>query len=180
MATIKITVDGIKPLLTHNPLGMFDVKGGKGNQIPSAEEEAERGTYRLADGSCAIPGVAFRGAILGAAGAWKGNRARSTMKSALAHIEIIEELVPLLHRDGKPIKDYAIDRRRAKIQKSGIIRSRPRFDEWSATFTVSFDELLVPKPNVLIEIANDAGQRIGVGDFRPQTNGWFGRFVVRQ
>lgn len=181
MAQLKITVDGIKPLLTHNPLGMFAAKGGKGNTIPSPEDEAEQGVYRLDDGTCALPGVAARGCLMGAAGAWKGARARSTMKSAISHIEVIEELIPLLYRDGRPIKEYAIDRRRVLLQKkTGIIRSRPRFDEWSMTFTIAFDELLIPKPEILIEIANDGGQRIGVGDFRPQTNGWFGRFVVRQ
>src|SRR5688572_12348628 len=172
MATIEITVDGIKPLLTHNPLSMFDDRSGKGNTIPSPEDEAEAGTYRMADGSCALPGVAFRESILAAAGAWKGTTARTRMKSQLSHIEISEELVPLLMRDGTPITSYAIDRRRVKIQKSGIIRSRPRFDEWSARFTIVYDDLLVPNPPVILHIANDAGQRIGVGDFRPACRGW--------
>ena len=103
------------------------------------------------------------------------------MKSAIAHIEVLEEIAPLSLRDGSPVNSYTIDRRRVLLQgKNGVIRARPRFDEWCAEFTVEYDDLLLPKPEILIEIANDAGRRMGIGDFRPQKNGPFGRFVVRQ
>lgn len=180
MATIKIEIEGIKPLLTHNPIGMQTPKNGKGSTIPEPEDEAEAGTYRMPDGTCGVPGSGFRAALLGAAGAWKGPRARSTMKSAIAHIEVLEEVAPLSLRDGTPIKSYIIDKRRVLLQgKNGVIRCRPRFEEWCATFTVEYDDLLLPKPEILIEIANDAGRRMGLGDFRPQKNGPFGRFAVR-
>lgn len=181
MATFRIEIEGIKPLLTHNPTAMQATKGGKGNQIPDPDDEAEAGTYRLSDGTCALPGAGFRAALLGAAGAWKGARARSTMKSAIAHIEVIEELAALTLRDGTPIKNYTIDKRRVLLQgKNGVVRCRPRFEEWCAAFTVEYDELLLPKPEILIDIANDAGRRMGIGDFRPQKNGPFGRFKVRE
>lgn len=182
MGQFKITIDGIKPLLTHNPAAMQSPKKGKGSasNIPEPEDEAEAGTYRLADGTCAFPGAGFRGALLGAAGAWKGPRKASTMKSVLSHIEVLEDLAPLCLRDGTLINSFTIDRRRAIVQRNGVIRCRPRFDEWSATFTIEYDDLLLPKPEILIDIANDAGRRMGIGDFRPQRNGPFGRFIVRQ
>jgi hypothetical protein len=176
--TIRITVDGIKPLLTHNPESMGgDTSAKRGSRVPEAEIEAENGVYRLPDGTCAIKGEAFRASLLGAAGAW--NAKRSTMKSHLAHVVVVEELIPLQRRDGKPIRDYVIDARRAIVQRQGIIRRRPRFDEWSATFSIEFDPVLIKSPEIIAEIMADAGNRMGVGDYRPQKNGPFGRFCVR-
>jgi hypothetical protein len=181
-ARMRFTVIGIRPLMTHNPVGMMDKGPGgvKGSRIPEAEAEAEAGVYRMEDGTCALKGESFRWAILGAAGAWKGAK-RSTMKSVLAHIVVVEDLVPLLCPDGTPIKDYVIDRRRAIIQGQGIIRCRPRFDEWMARFTVEFDQQLVKLADskIIADILADGGQRKGVGDYRPECDGTFGRFQVR-
>jgi hypothetical protein len=178
MRRIRIIVDGRSPLLTHNPASMGTApEVGKGSRVPKAEDEAEAGTYRMQNGAFALKGESFRATILGAAGAWKAKR--SSMKSALSHITVCEELVPLQYRDGTPIKSYAIDARRAIIQRQGIIRRRPRYDEWSCCFTVEFDPNLVVDPKLICDILSDAGGRIGVGDYRPQKNGWFGRFSVR-
>jgi hypothetical protein len=179
-AQIGIHVVSIKPLLTHNPESMGSGAGAKkGSRVPDADVEAEAGTYRLSDGTCAIKGECFRGAILLAASAWKGPR-RSSMAGELAHIVIAEELIPLVHYDGKPIKDYAIDARRAIVQKQGIIRHRPRFDEWACEFTIEYDPLLIRNPKLIVDILQDAGNRIGVGDYRPARKGFFGRFLVKE
>jgi hypothetical protein len=180
VARVIITVDGIKPLLTRNPESMgVEIGPGKSSRIPEAEVEAEAGTYRDADGVCCIKGEAFRGALLGAASAWKG-KARKTMKSVLSHVVVIEDLIQLRRRDDSPITDYAIDARRAVIQRQGIIRRRPRFDEWSCTFTIEYDPLLIPEPKLIIDVMQDGGNRIGVGDFRPACYGPFGRFRIRE
>lgn len=177
-ARIRIVVDGRTPLLTHNPASMNVVaEAGRGTRIPEAEVEAEAGCYRMEDGSLAIKGESFRASLLKAAGAWKMKW--STAKSRLSHVVVVEELIPLQRRDGSQITDYAIDARRAIVQKQGIIRRRPRFDEWSCEFTVEYDPALVLEPKLIIDVLADAGGRIGVGDYRPDRNGWFGRFTVR-
>lgn len=180
---LRVIVDGMTPLLTHNPQSMGTSKApSKGSRIPEPEVEAEAGTYRLEDGTCAITGAAFRESLLEAAGAFRGPK-RTSMKSLLFHIAVEEELIPLKLRDGTPIKNYEIDKRRAIVQGQGIIRCRPKFREWSAEFTVVYDSLLVREPKLIIEILNDAGNRIGVGDYRPGTSkrghGTFGRYQVR-
>ena len=60
MALFRVVFIGISPLMTHNPASMQTQRRGKGKEIPSPEVEAEAGTYRLEDGSCGIPGIAFR------------------------------------------------------------------------------------------------------------------------
>jgi hypothetical protein len=177
---LRVIVDGVGSLLTHNPASMSVSSGSdamKGGRIPMPEDEAEAGVYRLEDGTCGIRGDAFRASALAAAGAWRMKK--STARTRLAHMVVIESIIPLCRKDGKSISDYAIDGRRAIIQKQGIIRHRPRFDEWSATFTIEYDPVLVPDPKLIVDIFADAGGRIGVGDYRPARNGWFGRYRVR-
>lgn len=54
-----------------------------------------------------------------------------------------------------------------------VIRCRPIFTEWSCTATALINPTVL-SPEDLFEIAADAGQMIGVGDWRP----WHGRFSV--
>jgi hypothetical protein len=172
---IRILVEGRCPLLTHNPASMYaTAETKKGGNIPKPEDEAEAGTYRTEDGTCAVTGEGFRASLLAASSAFKIPKKRYSARSVLEHITVVEDLVPLMRYDGTPIRDYAIDARRAIIQGNGIIRHRPRFDEWRCTFTIEYDPLLWPNVKVLIDILADAGQRKGVGDYRPR----FGRFGV--
>ena len=101
------------------------------------------------------------------------------MKSRLSHIVVIEELVQLIDPDdGTPLASYVIDARRAIVAKQGIVRRRPRFDKWGARFVIEYDPILVTDAKLIVDIAADAGGRIGVGDFRPSRNGWFGRYDI--
>jgi hypothetical protein len=181
MAEYTLHIMSLSPLLTHNPASMAIPKavGTRGSNIPLPEVEAEAAVYRLADGQCAIPAIALRSAIIEAAGAWKAAGRRSSMKSVLSHIEVMDELLPLWNPDdGSPLTSYAIDRRRVRVQRAGVMRARPRFEHWGTTIILGYDEVLLTQPDIIREIANDAGRRFGVGDYRPQTKGWFGKFTV--
>ena len=57
------------------------------------------------------------------------------------------------------------------------MRHRAMFNDWELSFSLTLDtEVITPK--MLRQIVDIAGKRIGLGDFRPQTKGQFGRFVV--
>ncbi len=54
---------------------------------------------------------------------------------------------------------------------------RPRLDQWSFSFTLDIDTTVFD-PKLIRSVVDDAGKKIGLGDFRPQRKGPFGRFVV--
>lgn len=172
---IRIIVVGKVPLLTHNPESMNVVaEAKKGGRIPPPEVEAEAGAYRLPDGTCAGRGEGYRLGLLGAGGAWKIKRLSA--RSILAHVIVVEELLPILRLDGTPVSDYVIDARRAIVQGQGIIRHRPCFNEWMMIPTFEYDPVLINnKPELIVDILADAGNRFGVGDYRPR----FGRYNVK-
>jgi hypothetical protein len=58
-----------------------------------------------------------------------------------------------------------------------ILAYRPMFEDWKLAFEVELDTSII-NAKLLRQIVDDAGKRIGLGDFRPSTKGPFGRFVV--
>jgi hypothetical protein len=178
-AQLRITVEGITPLLLHNPAGMSGATKGpqKGERVFDPKEEAERGTYRLETGQLAIPGAHFRGALLLAAGGWKKAKGRGSIRANMAHVTVAEDLIGLVDHNGQPLTTYDIDTRRAIVQRSGILRSRPKLNLWRAIVTFNFEEKMIT-PNLIVGVLADAGNNQGVGDYRPNKNGPYGRFKI--
>ena len=57
------------------------------------------------------------------------------------------------------------------------MRHRARLEEWEVKCSLEIDEEILPVKDVH-QILNDAGRRAGMGDFRPQKGGPFGRFQI--
>lgn len=54
---------------------------------------------------------------------------------------------------------------------------RPRIDKWSLSFTLDIDTTVFD-PKIIRLVVDDAGRKIGLGDYRPARKGPFGKFVV--
>ena len=180
---LTYTIEWLSPLLLNNPRGMLQQSGSapaKQRRIPTPEEEAEGGAYRTAEGIIAVPAIAVRNSMITAA-AFK-YKTRS-WKGFVSHIEIRPaELLPLYDSQDEPVTQYEIDLRRCVIKGRGsVARARPLIREWRANFTFLADTSMLPhdKPRELIkQFLVDASARIGIGDYRPEKTGWFGRFTV--
>ena len=61
------------------------------------------------------------------------------------------------------------------VQRNRILRTRAKFDEWSCTFAVEADDELVDKDQLEAWL-DIGGRRIGLGDWRPEKSGNYGRF----
>ncbi len=58
-----------------------------------------------------------------------------------------------------------------------VARRRPVFKNWSLKFNIEYDEDEL-SASTIKEILDYAGTRVGIGDFRPEKGGPFGRFMV--
>jgi hypothetical protein len=172
--TIKVKIKGTGVgLLLHNPAAMGASNGGK-KVIPTPEQEAKAACYYMEDGeTIAIPGWNLFRALVKAAAPFKDGKT-SMSRIVAGGVSVEPEMVSF------NTKTYAIDRRRAVVQRQGILRSRPLLKNW----TLDFD-LLVNEEDVSAKafptlrlICEDAGRRVGIGDFRIEKNGPFGKFVV--
>jgi hypothetical protein len=182
MRVHEIEIEGLQPLLMHNGNGMRIENGGKVRRIPSPEEEAKAGEYRLPNGDLGVPTIALRKCLLLASKPWKVEKTR-LITLLYAHMQILpfDGMVPLL-REGQPIREYGIDTRRAVPRAQGAVsRSRPLIRlPWSLVFQVTWNDDILPRTfsETLAAIVQTAGQGIGLLDYRPEKGGWFGQFQL--
>lgn len=178
---IVFKITGLSPLLTHNPASMQQSNQGKLGQkyIPKPEEEAAAGCYKNDDGTFGLPSEAFRQSIVGSGGGASGRRIgkKSAASIVCAGVFTTEvRCILLLPTTWKPIKKYEIYTCRAVLRgREGILRSRPMFKDWGCKWPVEVDEDFIT-PEIVLDLLNISGKVAGVGDFRPQRKGTFGRY----
>lgn len=170
-------------MLQHNPEKTMGAGGPavglSKKKIPTPAEEAEAGTYRLPSGQLYIGALAFRSALLNAA---KGKRVgKVAAKGIIAGAVMPEgEVCPLEHPEtGAEVKDFEIFTCRAVVMQKGIMRSRPRINAWACELGLMVDVEAVDA-QVVADLLTEAGTRVGVGDFRPERGGIYGRFTVER
>ena len=182
METIHIHLNGLSPLLMHNPVG--SMTSGASTQklgrkkIPKPEDEAKAARYVLPDGNLYIPAIAVRNSLLTATKGLLINR-RSALPFISGGVLILDDVFPL-YRDGKPIggKEYTVDIRRAVVQTQGIMRARPKIElPWQLEAIFEYDKDIIDT-SVVRDVAERAGRTVGLLDYRVEKKGWFGRFAV--
>lgn len=171
MKKIRVKIKGVAPLLQNRFAveneGVNKSKGKKKVYVP--EEEAEKALYRTPDGEIYEPSEHVLGSLIRAAVNFKFE-GKKTFKDIIKGCLVIDDECLLL---GKTEWDE-IDTRAVVIQRARVLKWRPKFNDWELEFTMSIldDDLLAPQ--TLREILDCAGQRYGIGDYRPR----FGRFQV--
>ena len=180
----KVTYDivGIgNGLLTHNPEKMrnaqTDVTIGK-QKKPTPKEEAENGLYRDEKGIY-HPAVAFHRAMIRAC---SGKKVGKTSAKAVVSGAVLigqEKCYLVDPQTKKPLTKWEIDTRRVMVQRQGVPRSRPLFPVWATlvSFDINTDYV---SPAALDPIMTEAGSMVGVGDYRPEHTGPFGRFEAKR
>jgi len=179
MRKFNVVIKGLEPGLLVNrcPDTEEDAipKRVAGESNLSPEEEAERRLYKDEEGKYCFPALNIQQALARVASdfAIKG-RGRKTYKSLISYGVLIEpHLIPI-----NPQK-YVIDKRKVIIPRTGgrVDRYRPLFKNWSLRFNIILLEEQIPS-EILREVLRFAGVQNGLGDYRPQRGGPFGRFEV--
>jgi len=107
-----------------------------------------------------------------------GKKQLTTAKSSVLYSCFDIEGAEIEIRHSQPWK---VDTRAVRIPSTGgrILAHRPMFDDWSLAFVATLD-LNILTEKLLRDVIDDAGSRVGLGDFRPSTKGPFGKFKVTQ
>lgn len=185
-ATYTITGTGAG-LLMHSDAGLDPrnpilaeqraiTKKGTRNRTEAEQQELQRlefllGLYWAEETGPYLPAHMIEACLRDAA------KARKLGKEFSRSVMLAEDRIPLGYdgpRDKKALWDKGFyDARSVKVGQSRVLRTRPHFPDWSATFSVIFDPDHLD-PATIAWSVETAGQRIGIGDFRPR----FGRFVI--
>lgn len=185
---IKVTIKGVTPLLMNRWAADGDggdVTTGSGIRpnnpgagYGSPREQAEKAAYRdTKTGELFIPGTNILACIIEAGRFHKsGKRQMTTGETSIVTAGLmVQDIVCSLGT-----KDFEVDVRGARVPpKIGprINRCRPILHEWTLTFTLEVDESEF-KENVVRDLVDTAGKKVGLCDYRPQKKGPFGKFVV--
>jgi hypothetical protein len=181
---ISIRIEGITPLILNRFTDAAAEAASNGTR--SAIASTDRGTpleiatsklYHDTAGALCIPQPNLLRCLIEGGRFHKVGKAQVTTdkKSMLyACVDIEGAAIPLLHE-----QPWKVDTRPVRIPSTGgrILAHRPMFDDWALEFTMGLDIAIASK-KLMRDIVDDAGKRIGLGDFRPATKGPYGRFVV--
>jgi len=127
------------------------------------------------DGSFYMPSDHVLGALINAGNYMKakvGNSRKSMANIVAAMFSVSPEKIAI------PAFDE-VDKRSAVNRniKGRIIVIRPKWNEWQITFTLDIDDDTLTNETIL-SLLNYAGRYVGLGSFRPEHRGHFGRFSV--
>lgn len=183
MRGIKITVKGITPLLMNKFTDKAQLAASSGKRLSTVGEQepprvaAESVLHVNSKGAVIVPYDWIFGCLVNAGRYFKvGKRQLSTTKSSMLAgcMEINDPYFKLVNKGGWKVDTRPI---RNPVTGGRRLRHRPCFDDWSFTFEVQIDTDVVSL-NLFREVVDVGGRRVGVGDYRPDCRGPFGRFKV--
>lgn len=180
---VKAKVRGLSPLLLNRFTEDAEVAVSSGTRVSIRancelpREVAEKKLYKdKKSGDLYLPGNMIFAAIVAAGVFHKAGKSKmTTQKSSLipAGVAISELICPLT------CPGWEVDSRAVVNPSTGgrIMAHRPRFDDWECDFELDVDGSMFSEKTVRV-LVDDAGKKIGLGDFRPSRKGPFGRFSV--
>lgn len=187
MKTATYTIRGITPLLMHserlaNPFDPLtrELKALTGKRKKTEDDlhdiarvEYAGGLYFDNDTGIHLPGYNIFSALVGGGKLHK-------LGTAIRRAAIVSDEKVALDFEGPRDPDKLfddkrfVDMRSVRVGTSKVLRCRPIFRDWRATFTVLFDEAGIQRAD-LDRCLQAAGAMVGLGDYRPR----FGRFEVQ-
>jgi len=170
---ISIKVEGTTPLLM-NRFRDTQIEGKIKRRTGSMSDEELKEKLYLYDDKPHIPSVYFRNSIVEASKQFKivGKGKATYSKLVASTIEVNPEMI-LINGSYESFRIASVN----PSTKGRMMITRPRFNKWDAEFTLILNDDGVP-PEVMNEILEQAGRYVGIGDWRPQTKGVFGKFMI--
>jgi hypothetical protein len=188
MRKFKLQIVGVTPYMQHRmddkKLAEWEKSRGRiieNSDAATPEEKlAHFHSYIDENGLFYIPSSHFKQAFCNGGSFVKakvGNSSRSLKNIVAGQWRILEERIKFRKFD-------EIDSRSAvnKNVKARIMVHRPKWNEWRCEFTLILDD--DDKNKLTQETVNDiikyAGRYLGVGSYRPEHTGEFGRFELEK
>jgi hypothetical protein len=179
--SIEITIIGDSPLIMHrwdekSKKQMLDkqMKKTVHREAKNPEEQFQASIYHLDNGDFGFPADGFK------ASAVRGGKACGVVMTDAKGAFFVNGIYSKKEgRELVPIKGKLSMREDMVRLESGVadIHFRGQLEDWKATFTVSFNASVLSAEQI-VNMFQAAGFGVGLGEWRPQKNGMFGRFHV--
>lgn len=190
----RVSIKGIRPLIMHNGAAGLDTRSPQ--NVEKLEISRKKGSNRTIEdddrlavlecqtslwldenGRPTVPARAIRSVI--------ETGARKIKQGPQVREGLIVETVTKFHYDEslgttqEELGETVQFTTPVVVQRNRILRTRAKFDEWAVDFIVEGEDDLVDGDH-LTHWLTIAGRRIGLGDWRPEKSGNYGRFELLQ
>jgi hypothetical protein len=172
---LKIEISGVTPLLM-NRFNIDEQKVKKDKDL-TPREAAEKVCYIDENKKLYYPTTNIYSCLIEAGKFHKEGKVKvTTARSSLIPAGVMIEGETIYFTQPET---WEVDSRSVVVPSTGgrIVCHRPRLDEWVLNFILKID-LKMFSPKFIRTLIDDAGSKVGLGDFRPARKGIYGRFVV--
>jgi len=175
MKEISVKVEGVTALLFNRFMPAQIESETKKRPGAVKDLDIEDKLYKDGKGNICIPSTWMMGAIIDASKNFKivGKGKSTYSKLVGSSVNVNPELLMVSPQKWEPYSISAVN----PMTRGRMMVSRPRMDKWSISFRLSFNENDIPM-EVMKGIVDYAGQYSGLGDWRPNKKGQFGKFIV--
>ena len=177
---VQVTIKGTSSYIAHawseKALGMIrDKQAGKKTKTRDArnpEKEVADAAYYTESGEFGIPAMAIKTAMITAAHKDLGIEKTLVKKALFLRCDDPNLILPMTYS-----KMVAREDKVRVGQGSADLRYRPEFRGWSVSVTFEYDAELLTQHD-LVNLLNRAGFGVGIGEWRPEKGGEYGRFEI--
>jgi len=190
----SIRIEGISPLIMHNGAAGLDTRSPisieiaeitakKGSNRTATDDErlaqleCQRALYLNSKGTPTIPEAVLRSNIeKGARKLKQGPQVREGLV-----VSKVTAFIYDVERYGKEVEEIG---RKAQftcdvvVGRNRILRTRAMFEDWACEFEIDADDELVDAKQLATWL-DIGGRRVGLGDWRPEKSGHYGRYVMK-
>lgn len=189
---VQVKIEGLSTLLLHSDRGADPLskeakalKAVSTKRKKSEEDYADMqrlewkaGLYLDEEGRPAVPVENMRASIR------DGAKLSKMGKEISRKVFLNGEFIPIGYDGPKDLvklfeDERFRDTRSVRVGQQRVMRTRPRFNKWSLTF-VAYWDVDAFDVDLFRQCLESAGRFIGLGDFRPDKGGTFGRYEVAE
>jgi hypothetical protein len=176
MKKFKVTIQGTTPLLMNRPSAMIgDISKDKKAFEDNPKGQAELKLYVNHEGKLYMPNTHLQGALVEAGKNKKVvGKGKSTYSKIVGYSVAINPF-EIIHKkqNWEIFSVLAVN----PNTKGRNLLHRPILKDWEVDFEVEFDETEIA-PVIMHELIEIAGKISGVGDWRPNKKGFYGKFQI--
>ena len=177
MLTYNVTIKGTTPILMNKP--SIEIASKSKNRKLGDETETSLATDKLyaKDGKLFQPSTHLEGCLLNAGKEMKvmgKGTSRATYSKIIGYaVEVYPFEIPHKKQSWEVFSILSVN----PTTKGRNLLCRPMLRAWELDFEIRFDETEL-SAETLKDILEIGGKKVGIGDWRPQKKGKFGKFEI--
>lgn len=140
----------------------------------SPEQSAAKKLYEM-NGTIYTPATHLQGCLVEAGKNFKvGGKGKATYSKIIGYaVEVNPFEIDHKNQKWEPFSVLAVN----PNTKGRNMVHRPMFRQWELDFEITFDNEEIPQ-DVVKQILDAGGRKVGIGDWRPAKKGRFGKFQI--